>query len=92
MERTGIEPSAESGGKAEPQLGARSDSRSERGQRVKPSSQPPPAAARTVEREERLMVIEHVSVPIKAEARSRWLEIVEALIGPTRAEEACRSY
>jgi quinol monooxygenase YgiN len=38
------------------------------------------------------MVIVHVSVPIKSEARSRWLEIVEAVIGPTRAEEACRSY
>jgi quinol monooxygenase YgiN len=38
------------------------------------------------------MVIVHVSVPIKTEARSRWLEIFEAVTGPTRAEEACRSY
>jgi hypothetical protein len=30
-----------------------------------------PGAASTIQREERLMVIVHVSVPIKAEARSR---------------------
>ena len=38
------------------------------------------------------MVILHVIVPIKAEARGRWLEIVEAVTGPSRAEDACRSY
>ena len=38
------------------------------------------------------MVILHASVPIKAEARSRWLEIAEAVTGPARAEEACRGY
>lgn len=38
------------------------------------------------------MVILHVSVPIKAEAHSRWLEIVEAVSGPSRTEDACRSY
>jgi hypothetical protein len=28
-------------------------------------------------------MIVHVSVPIKTEARSRWLEIVAAVTGPT---------
>lgn len=38
------------------------------------------------------MVIVHARVPIKPEARERWLEIVAAVRNPSRGEDACRSY
>ena len=38
------------------------------------------------------MVVVHVRVPIKPEARERWLELADAVTGPPRAEDACRSY
>jgi quinol monooxygenase YgiN len=38
------------------------------------------------------MVILHAQVPIKPEARERWLAILEAVTPPSRAEDACQSY
>jgi quinol monooxygenase YgiN len=38
------------------------------------------------------MVIVHARVPIKAESREQWLSIASAVAGPSRREEACRSY
>lgn len=38
------------------------------------------------------MIILHARAPIQPEARERWLAIVDAIAGPTRAEDACRSY
>lgn len=38
------------------------------------------------------MVILHARVPIKPEARERWLELADTVTGPSRAEDACRSY
>jgi quinol monooxygenase YgiN len=38
------------------------------------------------------VVVLHALVPIKPEARERWLSIVDAVAKPSRAEEACRGY
>jgi quinol monooxygenase YgiN len=38
------------------------------------------------------MVIVHARVPIKPEARERWLALVDAVTPPSRAEDACQSY
>ena len=38
------------------------------------------------------MVVLHAHVPIKPEARDRWLSIVDVVARASRAEEACRSY
>ena len=38
------------------------------------------------------MVILHAQAPIKPEARERWLEILDAVTPPSRAEDACLSY
>jgi quinol monooxygenase YgiN len=38
------------------------------------------------------MVILHAQAPIKPEARERWLEILDAVTPPSRAEDACQSY
>ena len=38
------------------------------------------------------MVVLHADVPIKPEARERWLSIVDAVAKASRAEEACRGY
>ncbi|HEY3828040.1 MAG TPA: putative quinol monooxygenase [Solirubrobacteraceae bacterium] len=38
------------------------------------------------------MVILHAHGVIKLEARERWLEILDAVTAPSRAEDACESY
>jgi quinol monooxygenase YgiN len=38
------------------------------------------------------MVIVHAQAPIKPDARERWLEILNAVTPPSRAEDACQSY
>lgn len=38
------------------------------------------------------MVILHARATIKPEGRERWFGLVAAVTGPSRAEEACRSY
>jgi quinol monooxygenase YgiN len=38
------------------------------------------------------MVVLHARVLIKPEAGERWRSIADAVAGPSRAEEACRSY
>ena len=38
------------------------------------------------------MVVLHALVTIKAEARERWLELLDAVTPPSRAEDACQSY
>jgi quinol monooxygenase YgiN len=38
------------------------------------------------------MVILHAHGVIKPEARERWLEILDAVTPPSRAEDACQSY
>jgi quinol monooxygenase YgiN len=41
---------------------------------------------------ERTMVVLHAYVSIKPEARERWLELLDAVTPPSRAEDACHSY
>jgi quinol monooxygenase YgiN len=38
------------------------------------------------------MVILDAQVPIKPEARERWLALLDAVTPPSRAEDACPSY
>ena len=38
------------------------------------------------------MVVVHARLSVKPEARERWLELADAVTGPSRAEDACRSY
>ena len=38
------------------------------------------------------MIILHASAPIKPEARECWLELLDAVTPPSRAEDACHSY
>lgn len=38
------------------------------------------------------MIVAYAYMPIKPEARERWLSIADAVTGPSRAEDACRSY
>ena len=38
------------------------------------------------------MVVLHAHVPIKPEARERWLSVVDVVARASRAEEACRGY
>jgi quinol monooxygenase YgiN len=49
-------------------------------------------ATQPAEAEERTMVILHARVPVKPEARERWLELLAAVTPPSRAEDACQSY
>ena len=38
------------------------------------------------------MVVLHARLAIKPEARERWLSLVEVVVEPSRAEQACRTY
>jgi quinol monooxygenase YgiN len=38
------------------------------------------------------MIVLHARVPIKPEARERWLALLDAVTPPSRAEDACQSY
>ena len=38
------------------------------------------------------MIVLHARLPIKPEARERWLSMVDVVVEPSRAEQACRTY